>query len=250
MRIYIDIETAPAAHWTNTQIADHARDLVPKTHKRPDTIAAWLAENGPGTFAGTATEYRLGWISCIGVLAEDGEAPTIIRGVSPLDQGEVALATSEARALRELGELIAKTKAAILGGPPISPGGDVSRGGLWAPQFVTWNGDSFDMPWLHRAALKYRLGALARELRGDLALSPSRPGGRWVDLMRSWNYGNPREYAKQSDVARYLGVAQPNPIDGSQVPGLWLDGRPDVIYQHCAADLVELREIDRVLRGQ
>ena len=106
--------------------------------------------------------------------------------------------------------------------------------------WLGWNNSGFDMPWLHKAALRAGQPGLARKIAPPWATKYKLP---WTDLMEVYccfQYGN---RAKQKHAAEYLGITEPSPdIDGSMVYDQWLAGNLEYV-RHCESDIETLRQI-------
>ena len=56
--LLIDIETLPAISWSSDRRYEYVKSQVPKTHKKPETVAAWCEENADRIFAETSCDWR------------------------------------------------------------------------------------------------------------------------------------------------------------------------------------------------
>lgn len=103
--------------------------------------------------------------------------------------------------------------------------------------YVTWNGLSFDVPWLY-------VRSLVQGVRPTVRISTARyrwPGeSNHLDLfalLTDWRGNRTRHLRLDlSTVARALGVEPPEG-DGADVPALWEKGDIDSIRKHLESDL-------------
>jgi 3'-5' exonuclease len=103
--------------------------------------------------------------------------------------------------------------------------------------FVGWNIKSFDLAWIWRKSVKYRLPNLRQSILRD------RYKGNAIDLMEIWA-SDFKDYRKQSDVAAFLGIEdRSNGIDGSMIYDLYKEGRIEEIKTYCMSDVECVREI-------
>lgn len=226
MKIYIDIETLPAVHYSMQQIHAMARDKVPANYKDQDKINAWILENKMEIYLKTGLDPRTGWIACVGVAVED-EAPVIFYGPDASLMSDIEkMLKAEKTMLTNLEEYLAGKQYKT------------------SPKFIGWNNASFDMPWLWRASLRARLSKLPRWIVPYGASKYKLP---WIYLMEVFGCFQYGKSSKQKHAAEYLGISEPSPdLDGSQVYDQWRNN--DLSYgEHCFSDIVTLREIHRVL---
>lgn len=112
------------------------------------------------------------------------------------------------------------------------------------PQLVSWNGGGFDLPVLHyrglqhgvRAPRYWEMGEAERDFRFNNYLN--RYHMRHLDLMDLLALYQPRNNAALDTMAKLCGLPGKLGVDGSQVAGLWLDGRLDDIRNYCETDVV------------
>lgn len=231
MDIFIDIETIPAIHWTPAQKYENAFRQVPATHKKPDTIRAWVIENQEEFFRKTSFDYLAGWIACVCVGTKDGEVTSFYSNTySNTLEDRLAAERDILEQLESYLECRETIRSKI--------------------NFIGWNNAGFDMPWLYRAAVRAGCWGLAK------AICPPGLGKYklpWIDLMDMWGCFQFGKGSKQTAVAQYLGIAEPNPeLSGSLVYQQWLqasktpDEKPAYVI-HCESDIITLREIARRL---
>lgn len=204
--IYLDIETIPQdpEPWAPAP-------KPPSGWKDPEKIAAWQAEHADDTRDETSLQALWGGIVvCVGI-ARDGHPVTVLRAPTLDEAGERVLLSQLARGLDAY---------------PRDP-------------IVTWNGASFDLPFLARRALRHGVWSLARRVHR------SKP---WDDhdLYQAWCCGERMARGRLVDVARYLGIEGLDSVSGADVAGLILQpGGLDMIALHCASDVAVLREVHR-----
>lgn len=95
----------------------------------------------------------------------------------------------------------------------------------------TFNGGSFDRPYLAKRALRHKLYPLARAMRIE------KP---WLadDLRTVWGMGNNRSRGKLDEVCALLGIGREgNPCSGAEVFDLYQAGELDTIREHCLDDV-------------
>ena len=71
-------------------------------------------------------------------------------------------------------------------------------------EFIGWNSNGFDMPFLLRKSWKYGLKRIPAFLTGY-----KWPDSKFIDLMQVWSCGA-KEYVKLDTVAKFLGVGEKN----------------------------------------
>jgi predicted PolB exonuclease-like 3'-5' exonuclease len=116
--------------------------------------------------------------------------------------------------------------------------GELSRlVGDLRPTLVTYNGRSFDLPVIALRALCH--GVPLRWYYGDRGLRSRHSEDGHLDLC-DWlaDHGATRA-SKLDQIARLIGLPGKVGIDGSQVEGLFLDGRLDLIESYCLADVAQ-----------
>jgi predicted PolB exonuclease-like 3'-5' exonuclease len=105
------------------------------------------------------------------------------------------------------------------------------------PTWVGWNINSFDLVWLWRKAVKFNLKTL------KIAINRDKYKVNSIDLMTVWA-GDYRDYRKQSDVAKFLGLPDlSNGIDGSKVYDMICDGKIEEVKNYCLGDVLTSKAI-------
>jgi hypothetical protein len=105
------------------------------------------------------------------------------------------------------------------------------------PVLTTYNGNSFDLPFIARRALRHQLYDLARICK---------VGKKWDagDLYVAWGMGDMRAQGKLDDVCELLGIKRlDNPITGAEVLDRYLAGDHDAIREHAIDDVRVLQLI-------
>ena len=226
MRIYLDTETLP-------DLSVHADDRLvqsppPSNYRKQEAIDRWHERNPPsdaGWRRGSLQRFELR-VLAVGWAVDREEPRTLLAdyrdGMTPaeLDRAEETL-------LRAWADLLARDGAL-----------DVQS----QPDWITWNGNGFDLPLLAVRAVKYGLIDLGRAL-------PSRKfADKSIDVaevMRMTDYRG--QIPSMRDVAAYFGTLVDDEIDGSGVFDAWRDGRLDLVRRHCRADVDLLRSIHESL---
>lgn len=114
----------------------------------------------------------------------------------------------------------------------------------YTPQLVSWNGGGFDLPVLHYRSLihgvtasrYWELGNDDRDFKWNNYIS--RYHMRHLDLMDLLALYTGRANAPLDDLAKLCGFPGKLGVDGSQVWGLFQEGRLDEIRNYCETDVV------------
>lgn len=217
VRLYVDIKTIPGP------VAPSIEELelhAPKTLKKPETIRAWAEENQESEYRKQALDSMAGEILAIGY-AWNGEEPEVLyRG--PDMPGEADLLTAF--------ELAVEARMHKLGS--------------MKPVWIGRNVRTFDLAWLWRKALKYRLHDLAGRI----------PRGRYdrdvEDTMEIWA-ADYKDRVSLNRLAAYLGLdGKTEGMDGSKVYDAWQAGEIDQIARYCMGDVVLVRDVHRIMTGE
>lgn len=210
--VYLDIETLPA-DWNADQKRAYATKRVPKTHKKPDAIQAWIEENEERLWRDTSFDPLRGRLACVGLAIND---------MDPL-----------CWAHPDPAELLEKVRSEV---------------GLYVdgsePVFVGHNVRTFDIPFLRKLAFRFH-PLLAR------ALPSTRWSKAIHDTMEMWAGTDYQDKTSLGDIAEFLGLGSKTPgIDGSMVADLWRspDGAVQVM-EYCRQDVNLTRRIHRHLLG-
>lgn len=114
----------------------------------------------------------------------------------------------------------------------------------YTPQLVSWNGGGFDLPVLHYRALMHgvpaarywEMGDEDRDFKWNNYLS--RYHTRHLDLMDLLALYTGRANAPLDELAKLCGFPGKLGVDGSQVWGLYQEGRLREIRDYCETDVV------------
>jgi len=214
--LHIDIETLPALHMSIEQRLAYAYASVPKTYKKPESIAKWVRENTEEQWRRTSLDPLHGITWMVGVAAND-EDPSVFVG------------------------------------NPEDPAGlldvfDAYCAGVYdRSDSVVWVGKSlrrFDLPWLAQHALLYGRCSLARTLLDLLAYPYDK---RIEDVSELWPGGR----LSLDPMARWLGVdGKAEGMHGSQVYDAYLRGEVERVACYCAGDVDSTRNVWKRLTGR
>jgi hypothetical protein len=216
MEIYIDIETLPGP---DKPSIEDLTAKAPGNLKKPETIQKWAEDNQENEWRKQALDSMQGRILTIGwAIGED-----------PAKAQTVGLADIETE--RDLLEAFQD----VLLEAPI----DAER-----LEWVGHNIRTFDLPWLWRKALQYRLHPPARLI----------PRGRFdkriIDTLEVWS-ADFRDRVGMDAIAQFLGLAgKTEGVDGSKVFDLWQAGELQTINDYCRQDVEVTRQVYCVITGQ
>lgn len=213
MRVFIDIETIPAA-WTPEQIDAAAAEAVPSNYSKPDTIAKWIAENRDQVHAKTALDWRWARILCVGVAKGPSPAQTYYNEQAN-DEGLAAVFDVLVSILREA----SRDDDLVL---------------------VGHNLHGFDLPmlWRHACRLRHPLAHVLPAHRPHVAKRTADT----MDLWKSSDFNS--KWSKLDDIARFLGIeGKADGWDGSKVWPAYQAGEHDAIRAYCARDVELTREV-------
>lgn len=216
LRIYVDIETVPGP---NQPSLEEVAALAPKTMKKADTIQAWAEENADTEYRKQALDSMQGEILAIGYAFEGAEPVCLIRGEG------------------------LPTEADLLAVFEQSVESHMAKCGNMRPVWIGHNVRTFDLPWLWRKALKYRLHDLARRI----------PRGRYdkdvEDTLEMWA-ADYKDRVGLAKVAAFLGLeGKTEGMDGSKVFDAWQAGEADKIGLYCMNDVALVRGVYQVMIG-
>lgn len=216
MHLYIDIETLPPLAWSRDRQVAYVRSRAPATHKRPDTINAWVEENFDREWGRSALDWRVSRIACIGVALDDGRE---VRGMTFLGGTDD---DNERRMLTELEWWLREHDA-------------------WSAYVVGHNVLGFDLPRLHLTAarLRHNLAAWFHDVNADHRK-------RVTDTM--FMAFPSRERVSLADLSELLGL-EGKTGHGSEVYPMWLAGKKDAITAYCLNDVLLTRSIHYLLCG-
>jgi len=216
MRIYLDIETIPSQR-------NYVRDRIwsavepPKNYTKPESREKWLAEHrnevADKAWRETALDGGYGEVVCVCFAVEDGVVNVHDRP---------AMYNSE----RELLSAVFESIRLTVGG-----------------QSPTYVGHciGFDLKFLHHRAI---VCGVNPRLGMPYNAPPWR--GMYIDTMYEWC--GARGGIKLVELCDVLGIEVDDEIDGAGVWDAWRDGDYAKVSEHCRADVLRVREIERRLR--
>jgi hypothetical protein len=189
MDIFMDLECAPDL--SPGALERYVKDVRPPgQYSKPDSIAKWMAENaatiGMENWLRTALDPTCGSIYVFGFAIQDSAPVTLYR--QP-EESEAALL-----------EMALNAIAAATDKP----------GQARSIRFIGWNHRTFDLPFLAKRCVINRITPPFK-----IPLHSRYNDERVLDLMTEW--AGFREYAKQSDVAKALGIAGTSEVDGKDL---------------------------------
>lgn len=207
--IFLDIETIPSQ---NPALLDKFRAEVkaPGTHKKPETIAAWMDENREAAaidaLAKTSFDPAHGQICTIGWAVDDGE----------IDAAHARVAGDEAHVIRAFFGVLR----------------DYTRS-----QFVGHYIGGFDLRFILCRAV-----VLGVKIPLCIPRDPKPWDGKMFDTMTAW--AGARGTISLDNLCAALSIpGKGDGLDGSQVAHAWADGRHDEIAQYCRDDVQRVRAV-------
>lgn len=202
MILTFDIETMPTQ---DPEVIEQFRATIkpPATHKKPETIAAWIEENAESALAElvakTSFDGMYGRVACIAFTADDGDIYSSL--------------------------------------PTDSEGDAIQRFYDWIPEFTgtTFCGHNiagFDLPFLkHRSII---LGI--KPPRNLMSAMIAKPWDTCIaDTMLMWSQEREKR-ASMDKICKALGIAGKDGFDGSMVAETWpVD--PQKVIEYCKDDV-------------
>lgn len=216
--LYLDLETIPTQRDDfRARIAEKV--CAPGNIKKPESIAAWEAEQKPGAVleavAKTSFDGAYGHICCIGYAIDDQE-PQALR-----IEGDVS---AEKDMLAEFAARVSHKNEMV-----------------WAPTVVGHNVASFDLRFLWQRAI-----VLGVRLPGWMPRDAKPWGNEVFDTMTK--FAGAQGKISLDNLALALGLQGKSEIDGSMVASMWAEGRYDEISRYCLDDVRLTREIHKRMR--
>ncbi len=220
--LMLDIETAPDDDAVSYLLSDPPSFDAPGNYKDEAKIAAYVEDKRKTWVRDVRKKAGLEWrtgrvISCA-MMAGDGT------GLEVVHLGAEVYQDSEAYLLEAVAQRVAK-----------------------CGQLVTFNGHSFDVPYLRMRMAKHGVKVPAQLLDGRY---PTNPNGTHIDVRLVCTGGDKRAKGRQGEWARFLGIREmptPNPltetgipIDGSDITALSDAGEWDAIAAYNAVDVQTL----------
>ena len=211
--LYIDIETIPAPE----SFLDGVEIKAPATHKKPESIAAWIAENGDAyrDEQHRKTSFNGGWgsICQISWAIDDGEIDGAALGPDRANERDMLFGALDAIE----GQLSHANNPYLCG------------------HFIS----GFDLKFIkHRCivlGIKYPQWLLP-------SAKPWDDGIR--DTMQLW--AGARDTISLDNLCKILGIKGKEGFDGSMVYDAWLAGEHAKITAYCAADVAKVRTINEI----
>ncbi|AGW13777.1 hypothetical protein DGI_2003 [Megalodesulfovibrio gigas DSM 1382 = ATCC 19364] len=222
----MDIETIPGPI---PPVLDLDNIKVPKTHKKPEAIKEYIESKRAELEAGKDDEWAKqalhlaqAQIVCIGWAVNDGPVKTVVAPPpTPADNPRIderAVLTAFVRDLQAMGRFE---------DPKI----------IW----VGHNFASFDAPRLLLRAWKYGLYWLPEHLHAD------RYKSNIDDTMEMARGGAWKDFVKLDDLAAFFGLPVKT-SHGSEVWGMWKEGRRQELADYCAHDVALTRAVHNRLK--
>lgn len=220
--LYFDIETLQTTD--KAIIADMEASIKPPaTHKKQETIDAWMLENKESALAEmvskTSFDAMAGSIACIAWAFDDGE----ICATLPTDTEQEAIT-------RFYDAIRAAVKVDYHGGSTSVP-----------LQFCGHNSAGFDMPFLKQRSIILGL-AIPPDVRKAFGAKP------WdmLDTMLLWDS---KKMVGMDKLCRAFGIQGKGDFDGSMVNGEWTTGSRDKVIEYNKDDVNRTRQIYKRIIG-
>lgn len=215
MDIFIDLECAPdPAPGALERYISGVRP--PGQYSKPESIAKWMAENaetmGLENYLRTALDPLVGNIYVFGISIQGEQPITLFRKQEDSEGAFLTLSLDVIAA--------AVNKA----------------GQARPPRFIGWNHRAFDLPYLARRCLINKVTPPFR-----LPLRSRFNDDQVLDLMTEW--AGYREYAKQSDVAKALGICVPSTVDGKDLWAWVKTHGVEAAAEKCRSDIYVLIDL-------
>lgn len=214
--LYIDIETIPGPLVPSVEELEF---LAPKTMKKAETIRQWAEENQITEYRKQALDSMQGEILAIGYAWNEEPPICLCRGQDM--PGEVEVLRAFEQAIEERMELM----------------------GQMCPVWIGHNIRSFDLPWLWRKALKYRLNNLAMRIPRE------RYSKEIEDTMEIWS-ADYKDRVSLDRIAAFLGIeGKVQGMTGATVYDAWQAGEIERIAGYCMGDVEAVRGVHDIISG-
>ncbi len=212
--LYLDIETLPGPNRP-----DPSTIPAPKNYKDPAKIEAYQHEKVEDAYRAQALNSMQGRILAIGYAFEDEEPQVLIQGRDGIQ--------SEAHLLEAFqGWLMSKEKY------------------LGYMHWVGHNLRTFDLSWIWRKALQWRVSPLAN------LIPRKRFDERIQDTMEMWA-ADFKDRVSLAELAEFLGVGGKTPgLDGSKVFDYFQAGQLEDIAEYCRQDVNLVRDVYLTINGE
>lgn len=222
MNLYLDIETIPAQDPAiHAMIAERVK--APATHKKPETIAKWEAEEKPAAvakaIADTSFDGGFGEVCCIGWAVGNRKvrSATVKDGFDETDALMAFFNSVEAEFAKEDTHAIP---------------------GYWSATIVGHNVASFDIRFIWQRAI-----VLGVRVPSWFPRDPKPWGNEVFDTMAA--FAGAKGSISLDRLCRILGIAGKDGFDGSMVAKAWADGEHEKIAAYCRDDVERVRQVHR-----
>lgn len=210
-KLFFDLETLP-------DLREGAKERVkammkaPATHKKPETIAAWIEENADDAWRKTSFDGGYGAICVIGYAFDDEPVKTII---CDDEASGIDIFLDEIHAAREADHFAGM-------------------------EFIGHNVIGFDLPFIWKRAV-------INKLPHAIFPKDARHGtGKVFDTMVAW--AGFKDRISLDNLAGILGLpSHKGEMDGSMVCDAWLAGKQVEIAAYCAKDVELTRSIYKAI---
>lgn len=227
MDLCFDLETCPTHNPAITEIVGRSVK-APSNYKDPDKIADYILEHTQAALNKTSVRPE-GEIVCISAAVDDDPIISFLRSDSD-PMAERQLIGDFLRWLKELDE----------------------PGRPFTARLVGFNAIGFDVPRLWQRAMVHDLMVPSFWPR-PWEISRYRPTTRVLDVMLAFSQD---PYMSMELMAamfglEYQGPMMPDedrPVTGADVYDLWLQGKDELIQQHCIEDVRQTRELAKRIR--
>lgn len=209
--IYLDIETTVGP---NRPSLDSVQ--APANYKDPEKIKAYKESKLEEVYRVQALDSMQGRLLCTAWALDNNPVQALTVGLGDIQAEQ---------------ELLQELEAKLLEMPH----------DLNIMQWVGHNIKTFDLIWLWRKALKYRLWDLARYIPRQ------RYDKRVVDTLELWA-ADYRDKVSLQSIADFLGLdGKADGMDGSQVVDLWQENRLQEIQDYCCQDVELVRQVHKIM---
>ena len=224
MNIFFDIETIPGQNPSvMKQIIADAEEAkrnikVPKTHKKPETIDAYIAEKSEEIDAGMDDAYRKTALD--GTVGQIAVISFAFDGAEPVRIYSNDYSTQERDVVDEFFSVLT---------------GVFNASRMTRPVFVGHNILNFDLPFIWKRAVILGIKPPA------FIPFKAKPWDTTIfDTMIEWS--GTRNFISQDKLSRALGNQGKGDIDGSKVWDYVSAGRIAEVAEYCASDVIAVRE--------
>lgn len=213
MDLYFDIETVPMVE----PKAEDADIKVPKTYKKPEAIAEYIAQK--------TAEYLPNEIKKRSVSIYDNRI--ICLGYAINKEEPVAITGETEKEILEKFQQIILDRCNVEGGSPEGA------------TLIGHNAKAFDAPSIYLKACKY----------GLLTLQSMFYFGRkgLVDTMILGAYSSYKTFVSMDNLCKFFGIEGKKGMDGSKVYGAWKEGKIQEIADYCCDDVSKTRQLEQLL---